>query len=132
MSDFRKERFTLDEAMRIAGVEWKEGVERHLKFDPDVQPQYRIIRQVAHDGTQIFTSDLFRDGLWNLLVGNSYYIKEPPREGMAPVYTVGRIQLATVYGRVEVPAGKIYGQRERIRIPVSVEWVPAAAAKGKA
>lgn len=120
---FQKERFTLAEIMKILEASFDKGIEPFIKYDPTVKPQYRIIRQQSHDGTQIFTWEFLMNAMLPLFSRNSYYTPEPPISGHQPVYTIGKIRLVTVFGRVDVPAGRIWGQRERIVIPVSVEWV---------
>jgi hypothetical protein len=59
---------------------------------------------------------------------SSYYkpMGEPP-EGMRPKYTIGRVKRFSVYGRVKVPAGDIFGERECVVIPVRCEYVSIVA-----
>ena len=38
-------------------------------------------------------------------------------------YTVGRIRHATVFGQVELGCGRCFGQRERVRLPVSCKYI---------
>jgi hypothetical protein len=121
MSNFRKERLTLDEVMRSVGAEWTG--EPHIAFDPNLKHQYRIIRQQSHDGTQIFTCQMMEDALMNLFRRNSYYAPMGlPAEDVDIFYTVGPIRLVTVHGKVNLPAGRYPGQRERITIPVRCEY----------
>lgn len=121
MSSFEKERFSLDDIMKILEAKWTGNP--HITYDPSLVPQYRIIRQQSHDGTQIFTLDLIRDSMMHLFTMNSYY--KPmglPPEDCYVQYTVGTIRLVTVYGTVDIPAGRYPGQRERIIIPVTCEY----------
>lgn len=129
---FGKERFTLDDVMQSIGVTFMDGCEPFITYDPTLKPQYRIIRQQSHDGTQMFTSQMLAQAMEPLLCGTSYYKPEPPEAGMVPRYTVGKIKLAIAYGRVKLPAGEYPGQRERITIPVRVEWVRQDRASAQA
>jgi|GEM_PF-5842788 len=130
--NFRKQRLTLDSVMEKIGVSFKDGCEPFIAYDPTVQPQYRIIRQQAHDGTLMFTQQLLTEALRPLLLRTSFYKPEPPAPGYVPRYTVGEIKLATVLGRVDLRHGARPGQKERITIPVCVEWVREGDDKGEA
>jgi hypothetical protein len=127
MSKFRKERLSLDEIMGWMRASYTGPGEFWIKYDPKVKPQYRIIRQQSHDGTQFFTNELFYTAMDPLFQRTSYFTPEPPKEGMRPIYTIGVIRLVTVHGMVDVPAGRFPGQRERLVIPVRVEWEPIPA-----
>jgi hypothetical protein len=63
--------------------------------------------------------------LMPLFESTSYFkpMGEPP-EGMKILYTVGTIKNFSVFGKVKVPAGEIYGQRECVVIPVRCAYVP--------
>ena len=119
---FQRERLSLTEAFERIGypelvaIPW-------IKQDANVKPQYRIIRASKHDGTLVFSSDLLVDALKNLVYRRSYYKQEPPREGLLPMYTIGTIRRCVVHGMVDLPCGRYPGQRERVTIPVRVEWV---------
>lgn len=121
MSDFRKERLSLEDIMKILEAEWTG--EPHITYDPDLVPQYKIVRQQSHDGIQMFTWQMIRDSMLNLFHMNSYYkpMGIPPSD-CSIHYTVGTIRLVTVYGYVDLPAGRYPGQRERIVIPVTCEY----------
>ena len=121
MSDFRKERLSLEDVMKILEAEWTG--DPHITYDPDLVQQYKIIRQQSHDGTQMFTWQMIRDSMLNLFHMNSYYrpMGLPPEDCYIH-YTVGTIRLVTVHGYVDLPAGRYPGQRERIVIPVTCEY----------
>ncbi len=122
MADFHKNRFTLEDLMKIFNLEFKD--EPFIHYDPKVDWQYQIVREIKHVGTKAFEYDFMLNALMPLLQRNSHYRAEPPKENMLPVYTVGQIKMATVYGQVDLPIGRYPGERQRIRIPVRVDWVP--------
>lgn len=127
MTDFMRQEMSRDEALSFAGLKGVYVDERDILFDPGVDPQYEIRRQATHDGTRLFSVDLMRTAFFPLLAKMSYYIPmgDPP-EGMEPRYTIGRVKRFAVFGLFSVPAGTIYGMRERVVIPVRVKFVPAA------
>ena len=124
-SGFSRDFYTLDEAMKMAGMSWVKGMAPHIAYDPNVDYQYRVVRTSTHDGTLIFTQELFQRALFPLAYRQSHFKREAPPVGFAPEYTVGRIRRAAVYGLVNLPCGKYPGQRESVTIPVRVKWVPA-------
>lgn len=98
----------------------------HITFDPKLVPEYRVIRGSAHDGTLLFTNELIYAALTPLVLMQSYYKDTEPRDWTTVDmlrYTVGFARRAVVYGKVKVPVGCIYGQRERVCIPVRCEYV---------
>lgn len=121
-----RDRLDLNEAMRFIGAAWTG--EPHIVFDPNLKPQYRIRRASKHDGTTLFSMELMQKALTPLFDLSSYYkpMGEPP-PGMRPTYTIGRIKRFSVYGRVKVPAGEIFGERECVVIPVRCDYVPIGA-----
>ena len=121
-----RDRMDLNAAMRLIGAKW--AGEPHIKFDPNLIPQYRIRRASSHDGTMIFSIELMQKALTPLFDLSSYYkpMGEPP-EGMSQKYTIGRIKRFSVYGRVKLPVGMYPGERECVVIPVSCEYVPIGA-----
>lgn len=114
---------------KINPLEWIEScfsvVPRHIVFDPEVRPQYRIRRQCSHDGTQGFTQELIGKALIEpIILQGSYYAPEEPKEGLKSVkYTVGWLWLLTVVGRVDVPCGRVMGEKQRVVLPVACELV---------
>lgn len=123
---FHRERLSLKDAYAILGISNTTAEVDMLPWitqEKGVQHQYRIIRESKHDGTLVFSSDLLLDAMQNLIEGTSFFKQEPPPEGKLPRYTIGTIRRAVVYGMVDLPCGKVRGQRERITIPVRVEWV---------
>ena len=90
-----------------------------ITVDPNVTPQYRIIRQQVHDGCVDFTADLVMQALWPLVLRESYYAPDGVPE-VLPHYVVGMVRLAVAYGTVDLPVGRYPGQRERLTLPVRV------------
>ena len=117
-----RDRLTLDEAMGFIGARWT--AEPYINFDPGIIPQYRIRRASTHDGTFLFSKELMLKALSPLFSRASYYkpMGEPPA-GMVPEYTIGMIKRFSVFGDVVVPAGKIFGERECVVIPVRCKYV---------
>lgn len=120
---FTKSRLSLSQLMSRSGVGWLDGYEPHITFDANVEPQYYIVRQTTHDGTCMFSTEMFQDAMGPLLGGYSYY--KPmgiPPDGCDVVYTVGEARHVSVFGKVNLPCGRYPGMRERIRIPVKCEY----------
>jgi hypothetical protein len=103
---------------------WPKATVDHITFDPNVKKQYSVIRASSHDGTLVFTIELLEKTLIDILVGGSFYRPDEPdwSRNPTPKYTVGWIRHSTVFGRVNLPAGNMRGQRERMRMKVRVEW----------
>lgn len=98
----------------------------HIRFDPEIVPEYRIIRGTRHDGTMLFTEELIGNALMPLVNRESYYRRTKPADWSTVRdirYVVGLARLATAYGTVDLPVGRYPGQRERITIPVRCEYV---------
>lgn len=130
MSDFHKQSLNpLEIIKRITGVESE--MIPHVVYDPQLRKgdcQYCIIRQCSHDGTDLFTRDLILQTLNPVVMKTSFYKSNPPdpkKELIDVKYTVGPLWLATVYGKVNLPAGAYPGQKERTRMPVKVEYIYA-------
>lgn len=114
--------------MKVNPVEYlaKRGiVAPHIVFDPSVSPQYRIVRQSAHDGTMIFTQELIENTLTPLIAKASFYRPNPPTEAQedAVIYRVGWLWISTVIGMVDLPCGRRHGERQRTRLPVVCEYM---------
>ncbi len=121
-----RDRFNLDDAMRLIGAKWAR--EPNIVFDPDLKPQYRIRRQSQHDGTLLFSIELLQKALMPLFDGRSYFKPNGPTPpGMTARYTIGRIKRMSVYGNVDLPCGNYPGERERVVIPVRCDYVPSGA-----
>lgn len=97
----------------------------HVSFDENLKGDYQIIRGTSHDGTAIFEDELLQQTLINLASGTSFFKKdEPDFTRLKEIrYTVGYLNLATVYGSVDLPAGNYPGEKQRARIAVKCEYV---------
>ena len=124
MSNVHREFLTLDQATTAVGMNMPE----HVRYDPNVEPQYFLRRGTRHDGTRYFTLELIERALLELANGTTCYL--PLCNPGRPVhihYTVGRIKFISLHSMVELPVGKRMGQRERIVIPVRCELKDYAA-----
>ena len=116
MKAFERHRINPIDWMRARG--WPVD---HITYDPKMRKgDYSIIRGSTHDGTLLFTQELIEEALVHLAAKASFH---KPREAEFNAakdvrYVVGPMRMATVFGRVNLPAGRYPGQRERVRIPV--------------
>ncbi|MBN3978560.1 hypothetical protein [Serratia marcescens] len=127
MSEFKKEKLN-----PLLVIESQFCIKcEHIAYNKNMRKSdahYQIIRQCSHDGTMAFTSDLLYETVINLVSKRSYSKRFPPEKSKEVVdikYTVGPIWLSTVYGEVELPAGKCPGQRQRTRMSVFCEYIYA-------
>lgn len=110
-------------------IDWLQsrGVEcPHITFDPNVVPEYRIVRGSRHDGTLVFTYETIARVLAPLVEQHSYFRPTYPADSSRIVsirYTVGHLRIATVHGKVEIAGGCYPGCRERVTLPVRCEYV---------
>lgn len=98
----------------------------HINFDKDVIPEYHIIRESTHDGTIIFTSQLIAEALEPLIRMESYYKVSAP-EDLSTIkginYTIGEIELKSVYGMKDLKCGRYPGVTNIVSIPVRCEYI---------
>lgn len=125
MRNFEKNRFN---PIDIIKETWPEADVSHIDFDPSLKSgEYKIIRQVSHDGTLIFSKDLLIRGVLNVARGGSYLKgKEPDWDRLVKIrYTVGWARNAVVFGKVRVgeDGHEIFGQKERFSMPVICHYV---------
>ena len=124
MSNFKRERHNPIESIKdlYPGVPLD-----HITYDTKMtKGDYYIIRGTTHDGTLVYTQQLFQSALKGLVIQDSFYKPTEPEdwEKVRGInYTIGDIKHATAYGKVELPSGKTSGQSERIRIPVKCEYL---------
>jgi hypothetical protein len=94
----------------------------HITYDPNMHPQYRIIRGSTHDGTWTFSRELVLNVMMNLLNQETFFLGDPEvpdygrRHGYD--YTVGHCRRAVLYGIVDLPVGRYPGVKERLCLPV--------------
>lgn len=97
------------------------GAQRaHITYDPNVEPQYRIVRGSSHDGTLLFTDENLDRALEPLVNMQSYFAPEPPDPASLArmEYVIGDIEVTSEFGLVDLPAGRFPGVKETVTIPV--------------
>ena len=98
----------------------------HITYNPDVEPQYHIIRGQKHDGLLMFTRDLIRRALLCLLNRTTCY--KPEKEKLENIkYEIGNIELSSEYGHYILRKGTesevgINGVDETLKIPVKCSY----------
>lgn len=111
----------------IAQMLWPKADLSHITYDPLMamtDGDYFVARQCGHDGTMMFTYEMFEKALIDIARMSSYYTKNPPKEGLTRIeYTVGPARHPIVFGMVNLQCGRYPGQRERIRFPVKVHYI---------
>ena len=113
------------DAFKYFGLEMPEWITFNPKLSKRNGAQYDIIRQTTHDGTLIFEKELIGKTIENL-ANKSSYSKTDDQEGVVDrKYEVGYISIATIFGIVELPAGKYPGERQRTRMPVKCTVIRA-------
>ena len=101
----------------------------HISFNPALkhsEHDFFRIRGSSHDGTFIFTYEILEMLLSDLANMQSFSLKNPPADDKKLIgikYELGWIKLATVFGTVDLPCGRVPGQRERARVSVKCEYV---------
>ena len=102
----------------------------HITINPDLSRinggQYDIIRESTHDGTLIFTTELLNRTIERVVNKESCFTEDWPDERVIDIhYVIGLIRLSTVYGQVDLPAGKYPGEKQRARMPVKAILIRA-------
>ncbi len=125
--EFSKQWILPKDAFKMAGLEMPDFV----SFNPDLKRwkgkkvgQYDIVRTVRHDGTGLFVKQLFLDALFLISARASCYVGQDGETGLRH-YEIGEISIASVFGRYEINGKTIFGQRQRIRVPVRCYYVSA-------
>jgi len=120
---FRKETYTIDDICRICDIEVPSHIKTNKKLSRVNDAQFDIIRQSSHDGTIMFTSELLCGSIENLINKQSFYKDDNMKEVIDIEYEIGLISLSTVFGEVDLPAGRCFGQKQRVRIPVKCKLI---------
>jgi hypothetical protein len=106
---------------------WPKGDFSHVTYDPDMRMSdrdYFVARQCGHDGTMLFTYEMFQKALIDIANMTSYHASNPPKKGLTRIeYTVGPARHPIVFGMINLKCGRYPGQRERIRFPVKVKYI---------
>lgn len=127
MSDFSR---GYHNPMELIKQYWPDADTSHIEYDPNMKSadrEYWRIESCGHDGTLMFTVEMFQKCLLPLLNRTTHYVSSAPDDwGKVKdiKYKIGRIRHAIVYGKVELRCGGKYpGLRERVRIPVICKYV---------
>ena len=129
MSEFRRQRHNPIEMIKDLWPEVCDANIAHIVHDPSMRKgDFDIIRQCGGDGTHLFVMEMMQKALIGICNRQSYYKpNEPDWSKVTGVkYTVGDIKHVTVYGMLRLKCGadnKYPGQRDRVRMPVKVEWL---------
>jgi hypothetical protein len=97
-----------------------------IKFDKNIEPEYKIIRSCSHDGTMMFTFELIAKVIEPLFKMQSYYIPTKPKNNSKIKeihYIVGELELKSEFGMVDLPIGRYPGQTDIVTIPVKCEYI---------
>jgi len=122
MDDFLKQIIDPTDLIKKLGFE---SVPYWIKYGPDLwEGDYDIVRGIKHDGTGIFTWQLYHEVLAPVLNRVSYGKKEAPKLGYIEnfFYTIGPMRVSTVYGQIEINGLKMFGERQRARMSVKCEY----------
>jgi hypothetical protein len=115
---FSKQYYTFEEVCNICEI----PVPKFITTNPNLTKfngaEYDIVRGSKHDGTAIFTKELLFSTIQNVINGTSICIGRPTDNILG--YEVGLISLATVYGTIDLPSGRHFGERQRARLPVRI------------
>lgn len=101
----------------------------HITYDENFRKEDRdfyIIRQSSHDGTLIFSRELFLKALINLIKKESVpasWIQDESRKLIDIRYIVGPLYDFSAFGIVNLPAGTYPGEVERVKMAVKVVFV---------
>ncbi len=122
MADFSKQIIDPTDLIKKLGFE---SVPYWIKYDTDLwKGDYDIVRGSKHDGTGLFTWQMYRKTLEPILNRVSYGKNEAPDlEYIANIfYTIGPMRVSTVYGTIEINGLKMFGERQRVRMSVKCEY----------
>lgn len=129
MSNFRKEIHNPKEW--IAKL-WPDADSSHITYDENFDSadrDYYVRRQTGHDGTLMFTIEMFQKAFIELMNKQACAAKrlpDPTKQLVDIKYTVGPMKHAIVFGQIKLGCSKTNkypGQRERIKMAVKVEYV---------
>jgi len=108
---------------------WPDANTSHITYDGSLRKgDFSVIRESTHDGTLFFTLEVLQKALLGLVNGTSYCTSHDiDWDRLVKVqYRVGSIRHAVVFGDVKLRCSdaQLYsGQRERIRMPVTCEYI---------
>jgi len=99
---FKKQLYTIEEVCSILDMDCPSHIKTNPKLSRVNDAQYDIVRQSAHDGTLLFTIELFGRAIKNLVNKLSYFKGDNMEDVIDVEYEVGLISLATVFGNLMV------------------------------
>jgi hypothetical protein len=122
MADFSKQIIDPTDLIKKIGFE---SVPYWIKYDPDLwQGDYDIIRGSKHDGTGLFTWQMYWETLEPILNMASCHKDYADKTEIIKTifYTIGPMRVSTVYGQIEINGHKMFGERQRTRMSVKCEY----------
>lgn len=111
---------------------WPNANSSHITYDEkfnNVDRDYYVRRQTGHDGTLIFTYEMFQKAFVELMTKRAFAVSRPPDISKKLVdikYTVGPMKHVTVFGKIKLRCSEtnLYpGQKERVKMAVKVEYI---------
>lgn len=129
MSNFTKE---IHNPKELIARLWPDADSSHITYDENfnnTERDYYVRRQTGHDGTLMFTYEMFGKAFIELMNKQAFAAKRPPDQTKQLVdikYTVGPMKHAIVFGNIKLKCSEtnLYpGQKERVKMAVKVEYV---------
>lgn len=129
MASFNKE---IHNPKELIAHLWPDADSSHITYDENfnnVDRDYYVRRQTAHDGTLMFTYEMFGKAFIELMNKRAFAAKRPPDSTKQLVdikYVVGPMKHVTVFGKIKLNCSEteLYmGQKERVKMAVKVEYV---------
>lgn len=128
-SQFRRE---LHNPKELIAKLWPDADSSHITYDENfnnADRDYWVRRQTGHDGTSIFTIQMFEKAfieLMNKQAAPTHRLPDPAKNLVDIKYVIGPMKHATVFGQVKLGCSEtnLYpGQKERVKMAVKVEYV---------
>lgn len=121
--NYSRQKLNPIELMKSLGWEIK-----HITFNPGLKQgdaDIYIGRGSTHDSTMCFTLENLQRCLIPVANNQTYCKKHTiDFERLKHIeYEIGYVKIATVFGLVNIPAGRFPGQKERIRMSVKCKYV---------
>lgn len=117
----------INELFKFDGVEVKYRF-GHIHYDKSLNEDfdYQIIRELSHDGTEVFTRLVIGEALKPLVDRTTYCKKDVSEDRLSSIkeidYTIGDIRIEKTYGSIELSTGKIHGVTDKVSIPVRCRY----------
>lgn len=98
-----------------------EWADKYVKYNPNVDKQYEIIRESRHDGTLIFTKQLILEVMKPVLLQTSYWtLMGEPQEDVKEIhYEIGDIDLESTYNESGFP----FSTTDVMKMPVKCKYI---------